>query len=195
MSTQPQTLFTPQQYLEMERKTETRNQYLNGEIFAMSGASLRHTRIANSICFRLTNQLRDRDCEAFPLALRLRVNPGRDYLYTYPDLSVVCGKPELEDEHFDTLLNPKILIEILSPSTEPFDRGKKFALYRQLKTLAEYILVSQDRPQVEQYVRGDDGTWTLTEQTSMDASIVLPSVGATLKLAEIYHNVEFDAVP
>jgi Uma2 family endonuclease len=192
MSTQPLPFITPEQYLEAERKAMFRSQYLNGEVFAMSGGSRQHVRIVSSITTMLNNQLEDSDCEVYPIDLRLRVNPGGDYLYTYPDLSIACGEPQFEDDHFDTLLNPRVLIEVLSPSTSKFDRGEKFRLYSQITSLAEYLLIAQDRVHVERRARQADGTWQQSEWASLEDVVELPSVGAKLELSRVYRRVTFD---
>jgi Uma2 family endonuclease len=191
MSSQPLTFLTPEEYLAAERKAEHRSEYLNGEVFAMSGASHQHNEIAGNISWSLNDQLRKGACKVYQLDLRVRVNPARAYMYAYPDMAVVCEKPRWEDEHHDTLLNPKVLIEILSPSTEPFDRGQKFAMYRKLDSLADYLLVAQDSVRVEHYRRQPNGDWLLSERSSLDDVVDLASVGATLKLYDIYHRVTF----
>ncbi len=191
MSSQPLPFVTPEEYLAAERKAERRSEYLNGEVFAMAGASLRHVQISGNLITTLNNQLKGRDCDVYATELRVRVNPKGNYLYAYPDVSVVCGESKFEDERFDTLLNPKVIIEILSPSTEPFDRGKKFTLYRQIDSLAEYLLIAQDETRVEQYVRQPGGDWVLSERTGLDDAVTLPSLGLNLKLSDIYYRVSF----
>jgi len=191
MSSQPLPFVTPEEYLAAERKAERRSEYLNGEVFAMAGASRRHVQISGNLITTLNNQLKGRDCDVYATELRVRVNPKGNYLYAYPDVSVVCGESKFEDERFDTLLNPKVIIEILSPSTEPFDRGKKFTLYRQIDSLAEYLLIAQDETRVEQYVRQPGGDWVLSERTGLDDAVTLPSLGLNLKLSDIYYRVSF----
>src|SRR5437868_8492820 len=141
MSSQPKTLLTPEEYLAIERKAEYRSEYLNGEMFAMTGASRKHNLIALNIAGELRQQLKSKPCEAYVNDMRVRI-PATD-LYTYPDVTVVCGDPEFEDAFIDTLLNPTLLIEVLSESTESYDRGKKFGYYRTIQSLAEYLLVAQ----------------------------------------------------
>jgi len=191
MSSQPLPFVTPEEYLAAERKAERRSEYLNGEVFAMAGASLRHVQISGNLITTLNNQLKGRDCDVYATELRVRVNPKGNYLYAYPDVSVVCGESKFEDERFDTLLYPKVIIEILSPTTEPFDRGKKFTLYRQIDSLAEYLLIAQDETRVEQYVRQPGGDWVLSERTGLDDAVTLPSLGLNLKLSDIYYRVSF----
>jgi Uma2 family endonuclease len=191
MSSPPLPFVTPEEYLAAERKAERRSEYLNGEVFAMAGASRRHVQISGNLIAALKNELKGRDCDVYATELRVRVNPKGNYLYAYPDVSVVCGESQFEDERFDTLLNPKVIIEILSPSTEPFDRGKKFTLYRQIDSLAEYLLMAQDETRVEQYVRQPGGDWVLSERTGLDDAVTLPSLGLSLKLFDIYYRVSF----
>ena len=189
MSALPESFVTPQQYLDRERAAETKSEYLRGEVFAMAGASREHTLIAGNISRILGQQLVDRLCEVYQSDMRVKVNHTE--LYTYPDVVVVCGEPEFEDVQVDTLLNPRVLVEVLSPSTADYDRGGKFAHYRRLRSLQEYVLISQDRPLVEHYVRQTDITWLLTERSSLDDILELSSIDCRLALAEIYHTVRF----
>jgi len=189
MSAIPEPLLTPQEYLARERRAETKSEYLRGEVFAMSGASRAHNLICANTVIALGSQLRDRDCEVYQSDMRLKVSPTG--LYTYPDVTVVCGEPEFEDAEVDTLLNPKVLVEVLSPSTADYDRGGKFTHYRRLPSLDEYVLISQDRPLVEHYVRQGEDEWLLTEQTSLQDTLVLPSIDCRLPLSEIYLKVRF----
>ncbi len=191
MSTAPQPHITPQEYLERERRAETKSQYFQGEIFAMTGASREHNLIAVNLSAELRQQLRDRPCEVYQSDMRVKVGPSG--LYTYPDVTVVCGEPEFEDAELDTLLNPNVLFEVLSPSTADYDRGGKFTQYRHLPSLQEYVLISQDRPWVEHFVRQPQNQWVLTETESLDDTLVLPSIDCELPLAEIYLKVHFDS--
>ncbi|SRR5579871_290091 len=193
MSTPPLTLNTPEEYLAAERKAERKSEYLNGEVFAMSGNRWAHVQITANIQISLGIQFKGRDCTAATTELRLRVNPCGNYMYTYPDTVVVCGKPQFEDKQFDTLLNPKILIEVLSRSTERFDRGKKAELYRQIDSLTEHLFVAQDERLVQHYARQPNGDWLLSEKRDAQDVIELKSVDATLLLADIYDRVEFSA--
>jgi Uma2 family endonuclease len=191
MSSQPLVFLTPEQYLAAERLAERKSEYLNGEVFAMAGASRWHSTITINSAASLHDQLRTGPCQVHSADMRVRVNPTGNYLYAHPDLSVVCGEARFEDKHFDTLLNPKILIEVLSPSTEPFDRRSKATLYRQLPSLEEYLLIAQDRIRVEHYVRQPSGDWLRSEWIDRNDGVELPSVGATLKLSDVYHRVIF----
>jgi Uma2 family endonuclease len=146
-----------------------------------------------NIAAELRAQLRSRPCEVYPADMRVKVAPTG--LYTYPDVTVVCGDPSFEDEQHDTLLNPTLLIEVLSKSTENYDRGKKLEHYRQLASLMEYVLVAQDKPHVEHYVRQENEGWLLTEVKGLDAKLVLPAIDCQLQLAEVYHKVDFARSP
>jgi Uma2 family endonuclease len=190
MVAQPRETMTEEEYLAFERASETKHEYLRGEIFAMAGASLTHATILGNTQASLHQQLRGR-CRVVSNDLRVKISARG--LYTYPDIVVVCNRPQLADNQFDTLLNPTILIEVLSPSTEAYDRGKKFGHYRTLDSLQEYLLIAHDAPLIEHFVRQDDGTWRFAAASGLEASIALPSVGCTLELADICSLVEWDA--
>lgn len=192
MSTVPIPFYTPEQYLERERAAQTRSQYYRGEIFAMAGASREQNLLVANLLRSIGNELIDRPCELYPSDMRVKVQDSG--LYTYPDAVIVCGEPKFEDEHIDTLLNPLVLIEVLSESTESYDRGAKAAQYRKLPTLRELVLVSSMGVQVEHYHRRDaDDQWAFWETTDRSASLSLASVGVTVPLEEIYRRVEFAA--
>jgi Uma2 family endonuclease len=190
VSTQPKPRITPEQYLALERKAEIKSEYLDGEMFAMSGATLEHTKIIVNLTRELSTKFLDRPCEVYSQDLRVKVSATG--MYTYPDVAAVCEKPQLEDEHFDTLLNPQLIIEVLSESTESYDRGKKFAHYRTIASLNDYVLVSQAECRIERFSRQDDGTWLYTECTDPDGSIELPSVACRLALSRVYHKIDFE---
>lgn len=192
MSAVSRPYITPQEYLERERRSDTKHEYFNGEIFAMSGGSPRHNLISANISGELRHRLRDRDCMVYSSDQRVRVNVTG--LYTYPDVTVICEEPRFDDDQRDTLLNPLALFEVLSPSTADYDRGGKFKHYRGLASLREYVLISQDRPLVEHFAR-DDNRWVLTEFDSPDDTLPLASLGCELPLAEIYLKVRFDESP
>lgn len=179
-----------EEYLALERAVELKSEYIDGAIFAMSGGSRRHSLIATNVASELRNLLRDHPCEVH--GSDLRVNADLADLYTYPDVTVICGDPEFEDAENDTLRNPTVLIEVLSPSTEAYDRGEKFARYRLLPSLRAYVLVAEDLPRVEWYVRGPDG-WVLHEAKGMDAAVVLLEPACTVALSEVYAKVVFGA--
>jgi Uma2 family endonuclease len=185
--------FTPEQYLELERATEFRNEYYGGEIFPRAECSYRDARIGSNLLAALGSALRESMCFVGPSILRVRTRPGG--LYTYPDLVGVCGQPKFADEHEDTLLNPILIVEVLSKSTESNDRGLKFEEYRAIETLRDYVLVSQNKPLVEVYSRNSDGTWLLREYKGLDSACEFPSVGCSVKLAEIYRGTEPDPGP
>ncbi len=187
MSTAPKPLYTPDQYLTLERQAETKSEYFAGEIFAMAGATRERSLIVANLTRDLGVQMLDRPCEVYPTEMRVKVDETG--LYTYPDLVVVCGEPRFEDAHVDTLLNPTLIIEVLSPSTEAYDRGRKFAQYRRLPSLREYLLIAQDQPRVEQYLRQPEGQWLLSEAET--GTLSLPSIQAELSLAEIYRKITF----
>lgn len=189
MSAVPKPRLTPQQYLALERQAKTKSEYLRGEMFALAGASREHNLIAGNVNRELGEQLRERECEVYQAEMRVKISPTG--LYTYPDVTVVCGEPKFEDAEVDTLLNPKVLVEVLSPSTADYDRGGKFTHYRRLSSLQEYVLISQDRPLVEHYVRQGKDEWLLTERSSLHDSLILPSIQCQLPLSEIYLKVQF----
>lgn len=191
MSTAPKRYPTPQEYLAQERKASTKSEYLNGEIFAMAGTSRKHNLIAVNLARELSERLREGDCEVYQSDMRVKVDETG--LYTYPDVTVVCGGPEFEDAEVDTLLNPLILFEVLSSSTADYDRGGKFAHYRRLPSLREYVVVSQDRVLVEHHVRQPKNQWVLSELDSLQDTLDLPSVACEIPLAEIYLKVRFDS--
>jgi Uma2 family endonuclease len=184
--------LSPEQYLAIERAAEERSEYLDGEMVAMTGGSRNHGLIVGNLVRELGSQLRDQPCEVYPTDLRVRVSPTG--LYTYPDVVVACGEPRFEDEQLDTLLNPTVILEVLSPTTESYDRGRKFEHYRTLDSLAEYLLVSQDRPRIERFLRQDDGLWLFGDAAGLAAALVLPSIGCELRLAEVYAKVRFPGV-
>ena len=180
--------FTPQEYLALERKSETRNEYYNGEIFAMAGASREHNLTVANLLRDIGNQLEDRPCESYPSDMRVYIEATG--LYTYPDVSVVCGEPRFQDREVDTLLNPTVIVEVLSPSTEAYDRGNKFRHYRRIGSLREFVLISQDRMMVERYTRqGND--WVLSDMTDPDQVLKLESIGCQIPLDRIYAKIKF----
>lgn len=186
MASDPRPRISPEEYLALERRAETKSEYLDGAIFAMSGASRRHNRIGLNLAFSLDSQLKAKGCEVFANDMRVKVLETG--LYTYPDVAVVCGEPRFEDAEVDTLLNPRVVIEVLSKSTQDYDRGTKFLHYRALSSLSEYLLIAQDRVHVEHYVRQNE-SWVLTETDHPEDVIELPSVGARLALADVYDRV------
>ncbi len=180
-------IYTPQEYLALERKAETRSEYVNGEIYAMAGASREHNLISLNVGSELRAQLRKRPCETYTNDMRVRVKPTG--LYTYPDVVVVCGRPRFEDAESDTLINPTVIAEVLSPSTEAYDRGEKFAHYRYVESLQEYITIAQERMQVDHFARMGQ-QWLLTSLNRPDDVLSLPSIECAVPLSEIYARVE-----
>jgi Uma2 family endonuclease len=190
MSLQPKPGYTFDDYLAAEREErEVRHELIRGKIFAMVGTTAMHSLIAANIIRDLGNQTKGRPCLIFSTDLRLRIEAAD--ACTYPDVMALCGETQLHDDRRDVLLNPSLIIEVLSPSTEAYDRGGKFAIYRRLPSLREYLLVSQDKPATELYVRQTDGRWLLSEHSGPDAEVPLPSVDCCLSLREIYDKVVF----
>lgn len=180
--------YTPGEYLALERAAPFRSEYHDGGIYAMSGASREHNHIAGNFYRSISSQLADRPCEAFVSDMRVRAADGGPY--TYPDVVAVRGEPRFEDAEVDTLLNPSLIVEVLSPSTERYDRGAKFGQYRRIESLGEYLLASQDRVLVERYVRQGDG-WVLTEFDRLDDVVRLDAIGCEVALRDVYAKVRF----
>ncbi len=180
------------EYLSFERQSDEKHELHNGEVIAMSGASRLHNLISGNVFRKLGNQLEGRSCEAYINDLRVAAPSGKNYYY--PDVAVACDEPELEDRHGDTLLNPTLVIEVLSPSTESYDRSRKFHAYRGIPSLKEYVLISQFAPHVEVYTRTSDTSWNYTDYVGLDAVIPLPSIGCQLSLAEIYDRISFPEI-
>jgi Uma2 family endonuclease len=191
MAVHSRTYLTPREYLAIERASEERSEYLDGVMVGMTGGSRNHNLIVVNLIRELSSSVLGRSCEVYANDLRVRVSTTG--LYTYPDVVVVCGEPHFEDELFDTLLDPTVILEVLSPSTEGYDRGKKFEHYRALGSLAEYLLVSQDGPRIERYLRQQGGLWLFGEAAGLAGSLTLDSIGCVLRLAEVYDKVRFPA--
>jgi Uma2 family endonuclease len=183
---------TPEQYLAAERAASYKSEYIGGYILAMSGASRAHNVLSLRIGGLLDAQLVDSPCEVYSGDMRVRVSVTGDY--TYPDVVVACGDIEFEDVELDTLLTPIVIIEVLSPSTEAYDRSGKFESYRQIDSLREYVMVAQDRIHIEQYVRREAG-WLLTVHSDPEGSLYLPAIDCTLSLKEVYRKVRFPSQP
>ncbi len=182
--------LTPAEYLKIERAAEFRHEYFNGEMFAIAGGSPQHSLIKINVGGEFRSQLKGRPCTTFDSDLRIRVSPSG--LSTYPDVSVVCDELEFDDDERDTVLNPTLLVEVLSATSEAYDRGQKFSHFRQIASLREYVLISQQSATVERFLRNPDDTWTLTAVIGRDANIHLVSIDVTLSLAEVYDRVTFD---
>lgn len=183
-------VLTPAEYLGIERTATSRSEYLRGEMFAMAGGSPTHSRIKTNVLGELRSRLKGNPCAPFDSDLRIKCPTG---LYTYPDASVICSELEYDDEQQDTVLNPTLLMEVLSKSSEAYDRGKKFDHYRKIPSLREYVLISQDEPMIQRFLRNDDDTWTLSAVADLNQSIRLQSLGIELPLAEVYERVDFTA--
>ena len=190
MSTMTKPYVTPEEYLEIERKAEYKSEYYDGEMFAMSGARLAHNLIAMNVGSGLHVQIRGRSCQVYSSDMRVRVSATG--LYTYPDVVVVCGKPQLADNEMDNLLNPAVLVEVLSPGTEAYDRGRKFEHYRKIESLRQYLLVASDRVSVELFTRQAGGQWLLSSAAGLEEEIDLESIECRLRVADIYDKVEFE---
>lgn len=186
--------MSPIEYLAFERQALERHELHAGQLVAMSGASREHNVVCLNIGGELRAQLKGRECEAYVSDMRVATFGGNNYYY--PDVAVTCGGPEVEDRHGDTLLNPTLLIEVLSPSTESLDRGVKFQSYRKIPSLQQYLLVSQTAPHIEVFTRTSDTSWSLTEYVGLEAVVPLSSIGCQLSLREIYDRISFaDADP
>ena len=180
--------WTVEEYLAFDQESETKHEFYQGELFAMSGASRQHNQIAWNVVAALAPQLKGSKCRGFTSDMRVKV-PATG-LYTYPDAGVVCGEPQYTGETPDTLLNPTLLVEILSPSSEDYDRGRKFAHYRTIPSLQVYLVIAQKAVHVEKYVRQPDGQWILYETNDVEETLELAAIGATLVLADVYDGVE-----
>ncbi len=196
---QSQPFYTVEEYLELERAAEERHEYIDGYIYAMSGDSLSHSRICVNLASEFRAQLKGKPCEALSMNMKIRSGPvikrrRQSVMFSYADLVVVCGEPRFHENNQDVLLNPTVIIEALSPSTEAFDRGDKFMCYRTwIDTLTDYLLVSQTMPLIEHYTRRPEG-WLLSAVSGLTESLRLPSIDCDLRLAEIYERVDFPAL-
>ena len=185
MSSLPKQFYTPEEYLDRERRAEYKSEYFAGEIVAMAGAKRKHNLIGSNITTSLNVQLRDAPCEVYTNDMKVQADKARQF--SYPDVVVVCSEPQFRDDQDDVLQNPTVIVEVLSPSTEAYDRGEKFLRYRRLESLQEYLLVTQNERRVEQFTKQSDGSWRMTETT--EESLTLESVGCTLSFDDIYNKV------
>jgi len=190
MSAQLKIYLTEAEYLAFERKQEYKSEYWAGQVFAMAGASERHNLIETNVISALHTQLRGRSCKVYSSDMRVRIDATG--LYTYPDVTVMCGKAQFSDDHRDTLLNPGVIVEILSKSTETYDRGKKFQNYRTVESLREYILIEQDSVHIEHYVRQPNNQWLLSEAKGLSTGVDLPTIQCTLALSDVYDKVDLE---
>lgn len=191
-------LYTVEKYLAMERASPARHEYVDGEIYEMAGESISHGRICTNLVAELRNQLKDKPCDVLSKDMKVRRGVLPDLRNTmkgflsYPDVVIVCGQPQFHDEFQDVLINPDVIIEVLSETTEAFDLGEKFRRYRSfLPTLTDYVLVAQDKPLIDHFSKRDDGSWTLVSSEGLANALRLPPIGCTLALAEVYDRVEF----
>jgi Uma2 family endonuclease len=188
--------FTVEEYLAFERASDERHEYLDGVIYAMAGESPDHGRICVNLVATLVARLRGSNCEVFSKDTKVCCGPYRAHtregLYAYPDLVVVCGAMQFHGQAEDVLVNPQVIVEVLSPSTEAFDRGERFHRYRRwLPTLTDYVLVGQDRPVIDHYHRAEDGLWMLQTLEDLEARLALETIGCTVPLAEVYERIVF----
>lgn len=184
--------LTPMEYLAIERAARTKSEFYDGEMFAMAGGTATHSLIGTNLAGEFRSLLRGKKCVPYNADLRIQVQSTG--LFTYPDLSVICGPLQFTDGE-DTVTNPSVLVEVLSPSTEAYDRGQKFLQYRQIPTLREYLLVNQHEPLLELFIRQEGSIWLLREAAGLDARLEIPSLQIAVSLAEIYANVEFPPQP
>ncbi|QQS46119.1 MAG: Uma2 family endonuclease [Acidobacteriota bacterium] len=190
--------ITVEDYLSLERKSEERHEYLDGVIFAMAGESPEYGTICTNLVAEIRNQLKGSRCQAWSKDFKVRSGPTPDQkrrtkgLYSFPDLVVFCGEPEFHDEHRDVLTNPAVVIEVLSPATEAFDRGEKFLRYQNWNpTLTDYVLVSQSMPVIEHFSRRSDGGWSYHVYQDLSDSLTIQPINCTLSLAEVFDRIEF----
>ena len=182
--------ITPEQYLESERLALEKHEFYLGEIFAMSGASFRHNQIFKNTYGNLFNKLKGKPCQ--PYGSDLRIHIPNNSLYTYPDISIICGKPEMTDKVKDTITNPSVIIEILSKSTYDYDKGQKFTLYRDIDSLREYILIDSMSIRVEHYFKNEDSSWTLKDYRTIDDKLNIETISFDLLLSDVYVDVFVD---
>ena len=189
MSAIPKSKLTPAEYLAKEREAQFKSEFFEGEVFAMAGGSREHNRIKENLVGELFAQLKGTPCRSYSSDQRLLVEATG--LYTYPDIILVCGTEKFDALDKDTLTNPLAVIEILSPSTERYDRGAKFRNYQQIESLVEYVLVAQDEPVCERYIRQEGGSWGVVSFVGLEASLVLTCVRAEISMADVFAGVEF----
>ena len=193
MPTPPKAYLTPEEYLEIERKAEFKSEYLSARTCAVGGAGRAHSLVIANLAREVGNQIRSSPGEAYPAHMRVLI-PSNG-MYIYPDFVVVCGKPEFLDEREDILLNPMLIVEVLSPSTEAYDRGDKFELYRSVKSLREYVLIASGQVLVERFARRSENQWLLGSADKLEAAIKLESADLELRLADLYEKIEFSLAP
>lgn len=183
--------FTPQEYLNIERESEIRHEYLDGYVYAMAGESPEHSTICFNLFVIIGTQLRSKPCRGFSPNMKVRTDPSD--LFSYPDLAIVCGEPVYHDTRRDVLLNPTVIFEVLSTSTEKYDRDEKFRRYREnIPSLTDYVLVSQSTAKIEHYTKQDDGEWTkVVEVSGLENQLYIASIDCHIPLEEVYENISF----
>ncbi len=186
----PLKYITELEYLEQEILSLEKHEYFEGEIFAMSGASIPHNKIFSNLFLSVGNKLKGKPCQ--PYGSDLRIHIPKNSLFTYPDLSIICGDIETSENSFDTVTNPTVLFEILSPSTRNYDLGQKFELYRQIDSLKEYILIDSESVKILKYVRNNDNTWLLSEKNQITDILKINTLEIELTIFDIYDNVKFE---
>lgn len=192
-------LYSVAEYLEIDRASPERYEYFDGEISLMAGESLRHGDISVNLIREISLELKGKDCRVLAKDTKtksggfgLKFGQSKKGMFSYPDLVIICDEPQFQDEHRDIVLNPKVIVEVLSESTELFDRTDKFMRYRMFnETLTDYILVSQDKPQVEHFTRQDDNSWKLRVYIGLDETLVIESIECSVKISEIYDRLKF----
>ena len=185
--------FTPEEYLDLERKSHYKSEYLEGQIYAMSGGSLNHGATGANVIIAIGKRLPGTPCRIFSSNVKVRTTT--DGLFTYPDASIVCGDVRFHDDKQDVIVNPIVLVEVLSPSTEAYDRVGKWEQYQTIDSLQTYVLIAQHQARVEQYARQPNGDWLYSPVTGRNQSLYIASIDCTLALSEIYDRVEFPAPP
>lgn len=181
--------ITPEDYLAFEREAEERHEYWDGHIYAMAGESLNHSIICANISGEIHARLKGKRCHT--LSPNMKIGASQSAKFFYPDLPVVCGEPVFHDQKRDVLINPKVIFEVLSPSTEARDRGRKFFAYQQIETLTDYLLIAQDEPRIDHYLRQSDGRWLMSSAIGLSATLHIESIDCTLNLSEVYDRVDF----
>lgn len=182
--------ISQEEYLETERAALEKHEYYQGEIFAMSGASVNHNIISVNLISELKTKLKGNGCRLYGSDLRIHI--PKNTLFTYPDISIICGDPDLTDDKFDTATNPSVIIELLSKSTRNYDMGQKFTLYRDIESLQEYILIDTEKIYVEKHIRNADNSWQLTDYRSQDNSFEISTIGLIFLLKDIYEDINFE---
>ncbi len=183
-------ILTEKEYLAVERTAEIKSEFFQGEMFGLAGTTVRHNAIVNNVVLRIGSKLKKTNCSFYTLDIKVKIQ--KSGLYTYPDFMAVCGEPQFIDEEKDVIINPVLIVEVLSPSTEQYDRTTKFSHYRKIETLNEYILIAQESARVEQFVKLKNEQWVYSEYKSLSQSISFHSIQQKLSLNKIYSGIVFD---